>query len=161
MSLEGLEKLLGNITGAQRRFERATVEAAREVGDYLEGYAKTHTGTTARPGKWITVPGAVKRTRNRGRSSTAPGGWIYPKGTARRWRGPGVGWGDVTGLTRKTIRGRVRRGAGVVYVVLSANTPYAPMLELAHGRKWQWLGPAVTTNKGRIVSIINRRLRAK
>ena len=162
MSLDGLERLLANVNGEKARQSRAVVAASREVADYLEGYAKTHTGTTMRKAGWIYPPGMVARKSNRVKSATAPGGYVYPKGKARRWREAGVGWGDVTGHLRKSIRARIRaHGRHGLDVILSANTPYAARVELGHGGKWKWLRPAVMTNRRRIVDVYNRHLRAR
>lgn len=158
----GLERLMANITNQQRRLDRAISLAAREVGDLIEGYARTHTGKGHRPGRWITRPGLSVRKHARVRDVGATGGYRYPANSNKVWRPPGAGWGDVTGHLRKTIKARVRSGVGRrVDIVLSANTPYAPRLELGHGGKYRWLGPAVMENRGRIVQIINRRARVR
>lgn len=162
MSFDGLERLVANINGEAARQSRAAVAASRDIADYLEGYAKTHTGTTPRPARWIYPPGMTARKTNRVRSAAAPGGWAYPKGKARRWREAGVGWGDVTGHLRKSIRARVRpAGRHGLDVILSANTPYAPTLELGHEGKWRWLRPAVFGNRRKVVDILNRHMRPR
>lgn len=158
--VEGLGKLLGNISKATGFIDRRVGVAAREVADMLESYARTHTGDTYRPGRWITRPGLGVRKRGRVKNASAPGGYLYEAGSNRVWRPAGRGWGDVTGHLRKTIRGRVRRGgAHRIDVVLSANTPYAPTLELGHGGKWKWMRNAVMSNRRRIVQMLNRRMR--
>lgn len=162
MSVSGLSNLLGNIARQSRALDRNAGVAAREVADMLETYARTHTGDTERVGRWITRPGLGVRKRARGKSATAPGGFTYPANSNRVWRAPGRGWGDVTGHLRKTIRGQVRRGgAHRLDIILSANTPYAARLELGHGKRWEWLGPAVWKNKARIVRMVHDRVRAR
>lgn len=159
MRLEGLERLLGNISRNSEAMREGVTLAAQDIAHMLEAYAKTHTGKTPRPGRWISRPGLGYRKRARVRDATAPGGYRYPANSYKVWRPPGMGWGDVTGLLRKTIRARPGVRGDMVVVVLSANTPYAPNLELGRGGKWKWLGPAVLDNKQRIIRIINARLR--
>jgi len=159
--LGGLDALLGNIRARNQRQSAAVGQAAFEIAQMLESYAKTHTGKTPREGGWIRPPGMIARKRNAVPSATAPGGYVYPAGEARRWREGGLGWGDVTGHLRKSIRARVRAGGRHrVDIILSANTPYAPVLELGKGGRWKWLADAVKDNRRRIVDIVQRRLRA-
>lgn len=162
MSLDGLERLLATINGEKQRRAQAVVAASREVADYLQGYAKTHTGKSPRKAGWIYPPGMATHGVNRVKSASAPGGYVYPKGQNRRWRQAGVGWGDVTGHLRKSIRARVRaHGRDGLDVILSANTPYAPKVELGYRGRWRWLAPAVMDNRRRIVQVYERRLRAR
>jgi DNA-binding protein H-NS len=162
MSLDGLDRLLLNLRSERERQSRAVALASREIASVIENHAKTHTGDTLRAGRFIYKPGMKVRKKVRVKSTTAPGGYVYPAGTSKVWRPAGRGWGDVTGLTRKSLKARVRAsGRHGVDIVLSANTPYAPALELGYNSKWAWMKNAVVRNRGKIVGILNRRLAAR
>lgn len=129
-----------------------------EIAQMLESYAKTHTGDTPRPGRWITRPGLGYRTKARVPDRTAPGGYRYPAHSNRVWRPPGIGWGDITGMLRKSIRGRLRKQPDRLSVELTANRQYAANLELLYNRRWAWMRKAVERNARRIAEHLRRYL---
>ena len=135
----GLNEVLANLDKYLLSVHAALHRAGEEIGFLLENYAKTHPGTTPRAA-----------------------GWIYPGGgVKRRWRTGGVGWGDVTGATQQSTRGRISaETAEYVEVALSAGMDYDVFMELARQGKWAWLWPAVIANENNIKMILAANLEA-
>jgi hypothetical protein len=69
-------------------------------------------------------------------------------------------WQPVTGQTDLTTEGLVEEFSGYIDVILTAGTDYAQFLELARQGRFSWLWPAVENNRGEIIDILTRRLRA-
>lgn len=66
----------------------------------------------------------------------------------------GAPWRDRTGHARSGIHGSARRSGSVITITLSGNVRYLVYLELAHGRKWAALWPAMQRNQERILRSI-------
>lgn len=65
-------------------------------------------------------------------------------------------WKDHTGAARSSITGRAQRSGAVFTITLSGNVRYLVYLELAHGRKWAAMWPAMQRNAERILKNIAR-----
>ena len=63
----------------------------------------------------------------------------------------GAPWQDRTGAARNCITGRAERRGTVFTITLSGNVRYLVYLELAHGRKWAALWPAMQRDAERIL----------
>ena len=64
----------------------------------------------------------------------------------------GAPWHDRSGAARNGITGRAQRSGAVFTITLSGNVRYMVYLELAHGRKWAALWPAMERNAQRILT---------
>lgn len=160
MSVSGLSDLLRNLDRQGARFEQNAHEAGGAIAALVENYARSHHGETPRAAGWVYPGGGRFKTVRNMYHKAAPGMAAhigrgrYWKAT-RRWRPAGKGWGDVTGsLNRSTMAMVTSASRRQVVVTLSANTQYAPRLELGMGGKWRWLRPAVSKNKPRILRIV-------
>lgn len=68
----------------------------------------------------------------------------------------GAPWRDRSGAARNNIYGRAQRSGTVFTITLSGNVRYMVYLELAHGRKWAALWPAMERNAQRILTNMAR-----
>ena len=68
----------------------------------------------------------------------------------------GAPWHDRSGAARNGITGRAQRSGTVFTITLSGSVRYMVYLELAHGRKWAALWPAMERNGQRILANIAR-----
>lgn len=68
----------------------------------------------------------------------------------------GAPWQDRTGAARGGITGRAERRGAVFTITLSGSVHYLVYLELAHGRKWAALWPAMEKNAQRILTSMAR-----
>jgi hypothetical protein len=67
-------------------------------------------------------------------------------------------WHPETGQTDLTTEAIVEEIGGVIEVALTAGTPHAVFLELAHQGRFSWLWPAMDANRQIIVEILRRHL---
>lgn len=65
-------------------------------------------------------------------------------------------WRDHTGHARGGIRARAQRSGSVITITLSGSVRYLVYLELAHGKRWAALWPAMQRNQERILRSIAR-----
>lgn len=65
-------------------------------------------------------------------------------------------WTDRSGAARNTMTGRAQRNGAVFTITLSGNVRHLVYLELAHGRKWAAIWPAMQRNAERILKNMAR-----